>query len=330
MALTDTNFLEVMNQQIKVAADSWKELPLRIGETDGEALSGQPLSFHGATKRSWTCKTTPILAANYLKTRYLLEGQFQAWPLTEQVQTSITGIRATAGTLTFNAAGGRLTTPAGDMTVGSGSTWDITMLNKLGIYRGWSPTKHGWTIAFWTARTIASDGAPSDGNYFLAATGAVAYTMGGGANPVGVTQYRNNPASPASNPTNTNYSLGNFTGLTSGTVFTLGGKAWGGGNAAKDYQDVFFFPWQMTAAEIAALYHLLRAGGKTTNGLSAKGVGPFVYLSGNCIEDAQPILARVWVDDRDYMNAKLPEDTQHRANNRVLSLRVEEFLPAWY
>jgi hypothetical protein len=318
-------FLTVNGKQIIVASDSWFEVPNRTGEIDTESIDGFPISIEGARTRVWECKTTPVKPSSYESLRRWIDGEFQAWSFATGLSFSATGIRTTGGTQSFFTSGGRLAAAdlAGYMQVASGSDWGIVAANKLYRYSGWAPTD-GYTMTWWTYRTVAADGVPSNGWYFCAVVGAVAYTRGT-ANPGGVTQYRSSVSSPANDPAAGNYNFGYMSQVnTTSPYVALFGREFDNGSSAQNYNDVTLWPFQMTADEIAGLYHLQRAGGATSGGLSMHRTGPFVYIGGDCIDNAAPVLTRARVQRIDYMNARTADDTQHRNNNRILTLRFTE------
>lgn len=299
-------FLVAGGLTIPCYADSWRETTEYVGNIDSMSVGGATLAIEGTRRRKWTFRTTPLAASDALFFQKWLEGRGQSWRFADQF--SATGIGpSVAGTLTYSAAG-RVSTR---VTVGSASKYGVKLLNKLWKRAGWAPTD-GYSFGFWSYRTIASDGVAADGWYFFVVVGAVSFTQGT-ANPGSVTQYKNGVAGA--------WSLGNICQVNSSTPYVaIYGYRLGGAALDKDYSDMFAYPFQLTAAQVLAIYTEQNTGsGREVDRL------PRITIHGDCVEDTTPVEVRMRVKDVEYMGHHPASGGGFSAAGRILHVEVTEW-----
>lgn len=324
------SFCTLNGRALLVAKDSWFEVPRRGGEINTPTMAGAFVSVELQDARAWECSLTPVAASAWPSLRSWIEGQGQAWSFADGRSFSTTGVlgEESGGVVSYLTTGGRLTRTGleGCMSLASGAHWGVRMANKMGTIASWVPARHGFTFFFWVYLDATIDGNATSGWHFCAITGNATWTRGT-ANPSGVTQYRSDPASPATAPAAGSHSLGNICQVATASApwcALSGYQLDGGGATAKLFQDVGFVPYQMTAAEVAAIYNLTREGGNYADGLSLASLWPFVVVDGDCV-DSVPTLARVRVTRAPLINGNL--GAGHANNLRVPQLRLDEFIP---
>jgi hypothetical protein len=304
------SFLHINGVVVPVKADSLEEEEITIGDLFSRSLAGVMLGSLATTKRRWSFTTTPIEAVEAEKLRAWIEGRVQTWNFPSTILSS--GILSGAGV--GNTYAGVLTTfiTAGHilnrLTVGAGSQFYVDMRNKLYVDDGWAFAQ-GWSLGFWSFRTIAADGTPANAWFDYLATGAVQVLQALAPNPVGVTQYRDAVAG--------SHRMGNMidvetlqAGVTGHTL--LGASA----PAAKDYSDLFFAPFEIPASWVSALNTF-----RLTNEL---GPAPVVKASGSWFTEAAPIRVLCRCKSTRQFNARLPGAAAHSASNRILEVVMEE------
>lgn len=223
--------------ELQVDEDSFVEEPVEHGDLFGRALSTRMVEARGARARRWSFRTLPIVDIGD-KVRMLLEGRGQCWNF-DSATSSLSGAGVTntaAGSFTRSATLGKY---GGHLLVGSDSQFGVQMSNKLGVRRGWAPTVDGWTLGFWTERTIAADGVPADGWYAFLLHGAVSFLRAASSgNPAGVTQWRNGVQG--------SHAAGYVCQVdTNSPYVAIYGKTLANTNAAKKYDDMFFWPFEL-------------------------------------------------------------------------------------
>ncbi len=301
-------FLKINGVTIPVAADSFEEESIAIGDIFNMGITGGGFGSQSATKRRWTFQTTPIERVEAEKFRQWIEGRQQVFPLADTASLSIIksgdGVSMTGSSLAYSTPGKH----DGYAQVGSGTMASALMRNKLYLPNGWTPTT-GWTHGVWSYRTIASDGTPADAWYDYVATGAIEVTRGSAANPVGVTQYRDGVAG--------SYSWGNWSSVrNSGDLVGFGGYRAGGLAAAKNYEDFFFLPYEIPSTWIAEL--------TTFRQSYTMGLAPVVKATGDWFVESDPINVICRVRATKQLNAKLRGASSHSAANRIFSVEMME------
>jgi hypothetical protein len=255
---------------IPIVKGSFKEVPEFIGELAERGAAGEFDENFVARKRKYTATVLAQDATKAVALRKLLEGDGQSW-LYDSNTYSFKGEGPSAGgSYTQSGAGG--SPSGGKVTVASGNTINYALATALGVPSGWAATK-GWSLI---VRKKLSVGDGGDGSTFFRhiALGAVAVVQGASANPAGVTQYKSGAAG--------SFAMGNWItvdGAGDGVV-KLHGKDNANVNAAYDYCDLAFLPFQLDSSWIAGLDTFL-----TTNRYPTL---KRVMLSGAHIEDAAP------------------------------------------
>lgn len=319
-------FLKINESARLIAADTCVEVPRRVGEVSVESIGGSSVFVESFTRRGFEAETVWMLPTDLDGAIARLEGHGQAWSFTNGSLRSANGLLASvAGSVSPSASGGRLAVVGhtGYAEIGASSRWGHRLVNRMSKRGGWRPTD-GYTVGGWVYLTTGTDGVSTSGWHFCALIGAVEWSVGD-PNPAGVTQYLSDAGSPATAPAAGSHALGEVFALTEASpFFSVHGFSLGGGSAARQVQDVFAVPYQMTAAEVTAMHTLTRVGGLMAQGLPLHRSFPFVVVSGDLLE-GEPIIARVMVSRVNYLGGKM--DSTWRNNLRKLVLVIEEVEP---
>lgn len=242
-------------------AGSFRETTEHIGD-EGRGQAGEYGDNLVARKRTWACTLVAQTKATAVKMRRYLEGEGQAWRF-DGTAYSFKGEGPKAG--------GSFSVASGKVNVGSNSFIEFALANALTRGLTWAPTQ-GWTLG---VRKVLTGGDGGDGSTYVRhiATGSVAVARGAAANPVGVTQYKNGVAG--------NHSMGNWIDVASDGDVGIYGKTNANGNAAYDYDDLWFLPFAVESSWVAGLDAFLAAAG-------AHSRLKRVVLAGDALEDAAP------------------------------------------
>jgi hypothetical protein len=302
--------------QIPIAGDSFNEEIVDSGDVFARATTGKMFGSFGVRKRRWSFRVPPLESTIAARLRYFLEGNAHSWNF-ESTLLSGSGVAnsvVNSGSFVAGKYGNAL-------RVNSATYFQVDMTNKFNIPNGWTPAK-GWTIAFWSYRTIAADGVPSDGWYHFIATGAVDVVAAAAFNPAGVTQYRNGVAG--------NYGLGltfnvqaggNLVGVLGWTLSTNVGEN-------KDFDDLVFLPYAIptaitrpwTTTWAAQLYSYANA--------VAYAAAPVLWASGDHLDAAtaaEGTFVQCRIERMQHINATLPEVGSSKPNVKTMDVVMEEF-----
>lgn len=298
-------FIKVNGITIPVAGDSFEEEQLPIGDVSARSAAGILNMSMATTKRRWTF-TTPILAAALAEQyRIWIEGRTQVFGFGTNLLSAAGCTTAVAATPTHTATGGHI---AGRVTVASAEFFGVNLLNKFYRPLGWSPTD-GWTIGFWTFRTIASDSVSADAWYDYVVSGAVSVVRGSSANPASVTQWRDGVVG--------SFNAGIIINVEETSPFVgVAGYRLGGVALAKDYSDLFFVPFAMPDTWRTELNTF-----RQTNEL---GLAPMVKVSGDWVPDATPVSCIGRCRTIRQRVATLKGASASTSNNRILEVTLEE------
>ena len=231
--------LTINGVTIEISADSFREETVESGDIFARSTANQMFSDMGMVKRRWSFRTRQMESLKAAKLRMFMEGNAQVWPFFSVPPISGAGVGANGAGVWSSTTGFH-----GDgLLIGSASSFGVALANKLNVPNGWDATK-GWTIGFWSYRTVVADGVPADGWYFYLASGAITYIRASAANPVGVTQYRNGVAG--------SFSLGSVIGV--GTTTSISGYTLNNVATAAYYDDLFVLPFEIPAEWATMLY----------------------------------------------------------------------------
>jgi hypothetical protein len=254
------DFLDVGGVKTLVAAESWQEERIPVGDYagggDALSMSGRPIETRAAIVRRWTGQTPRDMMQKQGNAQNVTP---QAW---ERMIRWLEGWgQSFIGTLGNPSGAGIALTPAAGISAGqvvSGSSCGFTTAYSMNVRRGFDPTSNnGWTFGF--KRTFTAGEAQAAGSHWCVATGRVVYAQSSVTlNPAGVTQYVDGAAA--------NFNAGaitNVTAFSSGTgAFNIFGfKTDGVTGQATTFTDIFFVPFQMPANWISQIWtNLINAG----------------------------------------------------------------------
>lgn len=296
--------------------DSVEETPEDIGEVDERGLVGNIVRQRTGRLRSWRFDTPPLEGNTARALRRWLEGEGQSWDFkvtpmatASSEYSSLYVTASIAGTYSTQATGGPFNAR---MTVNSGSKYGVRMQNRLGVQRrgGWDPTVDGWTWIGWRKWTAAEDGGGVDVWRRFVMTGAVAFSQGSSANPVGVTQYKNGVAG--------SYGYGNAFGVSlTNPYVALHGKSLANANRDVDFGDMRFLPYQIPAAWVPQI--------DAEMALRELSRFPTMQLRGDFLGDEPgPVLVVCKVRAISQMVGDVARNGSSVATNRILQVEMRE------
>ncbi len=304
------SFLTLNGLPIPIYKNSFREVPRRHGDVDVEAADGTPFEVRTNRLRRWTCRT-PVLRGS-LADLYMM--WLEAWGhgfnfeskgfASADYALSNTGMgNWMAGTMSRDTTTKKR--GASSLSLGSGIFFAVSGVRTMTV-RDWAPTTHGWTLMFWAYHTVTADSVPSDGWYFYIVKGAVDVERGDAADPTGVKQYRDGVLG--------SYGLGNVINVETGpSFFGVAGYTLAGVAAAKNYDDLFLYPFELDDGWVSTIASWAASNTMTPH--------PAVRMGGDCVRDEPNVIARE--TSRDELGAD-PDGDGFTAAAYELELELRE------
>ena len=283
------------------------------GDILARAISGALIESRTSRKRQWNFITPPMRSADANRYRMWIEGVGLGWNFNSVDGTNRQAYSRSGQGCSFALVGAVSPTfikyGANAIKVGASEAFGFLYQNRITGMPNWAPTS-GWTMAFWSYRTVALDGVGVDGYYHYVLVGTVSHTASASANPASVTQYRNGVAGV--------YNAGRLINVTVANDVSLCGNNQTAGlaGAAKDYDDWTFLPFAIPAAWVTELYNFAL--------VSEMGEVPVLKASGDFIPDTSPVEVIGRVRTIQNINARLGGASGVEPNVKQLSVTLFE------
>jgi hypothetical protein len=252
-------FVRINGLPIEVDYGSWREEAVHVGDLFERSLAARLCETRIARLRRWKCRTTPTganapptPAESALLERWI-EGHGHSFAFDSSVHSfsaaGVTNSASPGATLTRSTTGGKY---GGRLNIGAGGVFGVDFRNKSYSTAGWLPEK-GWTVFAW--RNFVASETASAGYHHVLIKGAVAFSRGSAANPVGVKQYIDGVLNASAN-------LGRVFSVHSVDPWVgIWGYTTNNTTVAIDWDELVFLPYEVPDSWVASIYdtHSARA-----------------------------------------------------------------------